>query len=112
MAKKAQSIKKASDDYPAHVMEMVAELKKKHNLTEINVISCGDKYCYLKTPDRAIYKMAIAMGDTVIDEAEILLENCWLAGDEEFKTNDMIFVNSIGQIRSLIEYKEVELKKF
>lgn len=109
MAKKTPAIKKVT--YPAAVLKTVEELKVKHNLTVINVVSCDGKYCYLKTPDRAIYKMAIAMSDDKIDEAEIILENCWLAGDEAFKTDDELFINNISQFLNLIAYKESELKK-
>lgn len=105
-------MKKEETQFPDAVVKMVEELKKKHKLSEINVIKSGDKYCYLKTPTRQIYKMAVSMGETRIDEAEIILENCWLAGDEEFKTDDSLFISCIPQFLSLLEIKEVELKKF
>ena len=102
---------KEETQFPDYVLKMVDELKKKHNLNEVNVIRAGDKFCYLKTPDRQIYKMAVSVGETRIDEAEIILENCWLAGDTEFKTDDSLFISCIPQFLSLLEIKEVELKK-
>ena len=42
---------------------------------------------------------------------EILLNNCWLAGDEEIKTDDALFLGVSTKLGELVEVKEAELKK-
>ena len=42
---------------------------------------------------------------------EILLNNCWIAGDEEIKKDDALFLGVSAKLADLIEVKEAELKK-
>lgn len=42
---------------------------------------------------------------------ELLLNTCWLAGDEEIKTDDAIFMGLAPQISKLMHAEEVELEK-
>ena len=42
---------------------------------------------------------------------EIMLRNCWLAGDEEIKTDDALFLGVSAKLGELIDIKEAELKK-
>ena len=42
---------------------------------------------------------------------EILLANCWLAGDEEIKEDDALFLGVSAKLGELVEIKEAELKK-
>ncbi|MCZ2140945.1 MAG: hypothetical protein LC096_06085, partial [Bacteroidia bacterium] len=42
---------------------------------------------------------------------EILLNDCWLGGDEAFKTEDSLFVALGSKLVDLIEIKEVEMVK-
>ena len=42
---------------------------------------------------------------------EIVLRDCWLAGDEEIKTDDTLFISASAKLADLIEVKEAELEK-
>lgn len=109
---KNPSRKKRTAKLPAEVLKKIEELKAKHKLTEINVISCDGKYCFLKTPTRKIYKLVLSVCENRIEEAETILENCWLDGDEEFKTDDVIFLSAINDITDLVKFKETQLGKY
>lgn len=90
--------------------EQIAHWKALHK--EIFQIKVGDSICYLKKPDRATMKAVASVGTTdPIRANEILLENCWLGGDETIKTDDEKFFGVSSQLVKLIEIKEAELKK-
>jgi len=42
---------------------------------------------------------------------EVILENCWLGGDEEIKTNDELFLAVSSKLPDLIQIKEATLEK-
>ena len=42
---------------------------------------------------------------------EIILANCWVAGDEEIKTDDAYFLGVSGVLGDLIDIKKANLKK-
>lgn len=105
-------MKKTTQEWPEAVAARAEELKKQHKVDAVTVIEVGGKYAYLKKPDRKVLKMAVSMSDTKIDEAEVLLENCWLDGDEEIKTDDDLFLSAMPRILSLIEFKLATVKKF
>ncbi|WP_260377574.1 hypothetical protein [Candidatus Ornithobacterium hominis] len=66
----------------------------------------------MKTPDRKTlsYASSIASKDP-LKFNEILLNNCWLEGDEEIKTKDSLFLAASSKIAEIIEVKEAELEK-
>lgn len=71
-----------------------------------------DKVCYLKSPDRKTLSYASAIGaKNPMKFNEILLKNCWLAGDEEIKTKDSYFMSVSAQLAEIIEIKEAKLEK-
>ena len=43
--------------------------------------------------------------------AETILNQCFVAGDEEVKTSDEYFLGAAGQLEHLMEVKNAELKK-
>ncbi len=60
--------------------------KEKHG--EVYKINVGDKVCYLKEPSRKALSFAAAAGQTdPLRYNEIILKDCWLAGDEEIQNN-------------------------
>lgn len=66
--------------------EQIEQWKKKHG--EVFHIEFEDgKQCYLRKPDRKIAKLAQTKPDG-ISMAEVILTNCWLAGDEEIRQAD------------------------
>lgn len=88
----------------------IQEWKKKHG--EISLLKIEDKKAYLKTPDRKTlsYASSFASSDP-LKFNEILLENCWLGGDEEIKTDDALFLAASSKLAELIKIKEATLEK-
>lgn len=90
--------------------EQIQEWKKQHK--DIFVISVADKKVYLRTPDRKTlsYASTLATKDPLRFN-EVILENCWLGGDEEIKTNDELFLAVSSKLPDLIQIKEATLEK-
>ena len=90
--------------------EQIQEWKKQHK--DIFVISVEDKKVYLRTPDRKTlsYASTLATKDPLRFN-EVILENCWLGGDEEIKTNDELFLAVSSKLPDLIQIKEATLEK-
>lgn len=90
--------------------EQIAEWKAKHG--DIFKIKVEDKVAYLKKPSRkALGYASVAGKDNPLKFNEVLLNDCWLGGDEEIKTNDSLFLSISSKLSELIEVKEVELEK-
>ena len=46
-----------------------------------------------------------------IDAMEILLNTCWLEGDEDIKNEDELFYSALNVVEGLVKYRIGELKK-
>lgn len=90
--------------------EQIESWKKKHgDVFEVNV---DGKTAYLKKPDRKVLGAASVLGkDDPMKYNETLLENCWLGGDEEIKTDDSLFLGVSSVLAEIIEIKKAEIKK-
>ena len=90
--------------------EQIQEWKKQYK--DIFVISVEDKKVYLRTPDRKTlsYASTLATKDP-LKFNEVILNNCWLGGDEEIKTNDELFLAVSSKLPDLIQIKEATLEK-
>ena len=90
--------------------EQIQEWKKQYK--DIFVISVEDKKVYLRTPDRKTlsYASTLATKDPLRFN-EVILENCWLGGDEEIKTNDELFLAVSSKLPDLTQIKEATLEK-
>jgi len=88
----------------------IQEWKKQYK--DIFVISVEDKKVYLRTPDRKTlsYASTLATKDP-LKFNEVILDNCWLGGDEEIKTNDELFLAVSSKLPDLIQIKEATLEK-
>lgn len=92
---------------PAQITAWKSAYKTVHKLT------VEDKVAYLRNPDRRTLSAAmtkIAKGD-IVGGSEVILENCWLGGDEEIKNDDDLFVGAVSKVGELIEVKSAELEK-
>jgi len=90
--------------------EQIAEWKEKHK--KVFCIKVDDKACYLKKPSRkALGYASMAGKDNPLKFNEVMLNDCWLGGDEEIKTNDDLFLSVSPKLTELIEVKEAELEK-
>ena len=90
--------------------EQIQEWKKKHG--KVFKISCDGKVCYLKPPSRKTLGYAsVASKDDPLKFNEVILRDCWLAGDEEIRTDDMLFLSVGSQLANIIQAKEAELEE-
>jgi len=75
-------------------------------------IEVDGRTAYLRSPDRKTLSYASNIGSSdPMKFNEILLKNCWLAGDEEIQTNDSLFMSVSSKLAEIIEFKEAKLEK-
>lgn len=92
------------------VEEKVADWKRKYG--EVFLVEVEGHAAYLKKPDRKALGAAAVMGKTdPMKYNEILLNNCWIEGDESIKTDDSLFLGVSAQLAELVEIKEATIKK-
>lgn len=90
--------------------EQIAGWQKKYD--EVHEVTIEDKTCYLRKPNRSTLSMAATLGKSdAIKYSEIMLENCWLGGDEDIKTVDEYFFAAAAKVAELIKIKEATIKK-
>lgn len=88
--------------------EQIQEWKKKHgDLFEITV---DGKSCILHRPTRRDLSYASVIKDP-IKMSETMLWQLWVAGDEELKTNDELFMAVVSKMDEVLKVKEAEIKK-
>lgn len=92
--------------------EQIADLKKQHGRLYHLELEEG-KQCWLKSPSRKTISYASKSAITdPLKFAETVLNNCWICGDEEIKTDDTLFMSIAGKIDEIIETQQVTLKKY
>ncbi len=90
--------------------EQIATWKEKYS--EIFAVTVDSHIVYLKKPDRKTLSFASNIGTKdPIKFNEILLNNCFIGGSEEVKTNDSLFLSVSTKLSELIEVKEAEMVK-
>lgn len=90
--------------------EMIADWKKKHG--DVFKIEVDGKAGYLKKPDRKTLMYATSVvSSNPLKFNEILLNSCWLGGDDEIKTDDTLFLSASSKLSDLVEIKESSLVK-
>ncbi len=84
--------------------------KEKHG--KVYSFTANDKVCYLRKPTRKALSAAAIIGQKdPLKYNEVLIANCWLAGDEDLKNDDAYFLGLSAKIADLVEVKEGELKE-
>ena len=87
-----------------------SECKAKHG--DVFQVEVDGRVAYLKRPDRKVLGAAAVTGKSdPMKYNEVILNNCWLEGDEEIRTNDAMFLGVSAQLAEIIEIKEATLKK-
>jgi len=90
--------------------EQIAGWKNLHG--DVFTVEVGDRIGYLKRPDRATMAAATSIGEKEpMRFSEILLENCWLGGDEAIKREDRYFLAVLPQLDILVDFGVATLKK-
>lgn len=91
-----------------YTKEQIEEWKRKHgDLFEITV---EGKSCILHRPTRRDLSYVSVVKDPV-KMSEAMLNQLWVAGDEEIKTQDDLFLAAIQKMQEVLEVKEAEIKK-
>ncbi len=90
--------------------EQIKQWKQKYgNVFKIEV---DGKMAFLRSPSRKVLGYASTTGQKdPMKFNEILLNNCWLAGDEVIKTDDSLFMGVSAKLAEIIEVKEATLEK-
>lgn len=77
---------------------------------DLYLLSVEDKSCILHKPSRQTLSYVSSIKDP-IRMSEVMLSELWVAGDEDIKTNDELFMAVIGKMDEVIKVKEAEIKK-
>lgn len=95
--------------------QQIQQWKRQHGETNVFRVEGKGKHagrvCYLHKPDRKTlsYASSVAQANP-LQSTEILINNCWLGGDEGFRTEDDLFLGLSQQMAQLVEIADVELK--
>lgn len=91
-----------------YAKEQIEGWKRKHgDLFEITV---EGKSCILHRPTRQDLSYVSVVKDP-IKMSETMLNQLWVAGDEEIKTDDSLFLAAIQKMQEVLEVKEAAIKK-
>jgi hypothetical protein len=82
--------------------------KAQYGANSISKISIDGKACYMRKPDRNIIEM---LSKATSRQGEILVDNCWLGGDEEMRKDDEMFFALVEKTNNLIQKKVAEVEK-
>lgn len=88
----------------------MAELKAKYPGKELYLVTVDGKSCILRSPGRQDLSYASVVKDP-IKLNEVLLNQLWVAGDEEIKTDDSLFMAVCAKMEDVLRIKEAEIKK-
>jgi len=90
--------------------EQIAMWKKEHR--DVFEVIATDKVCYLKRPNRNTLQAATDISEQDgMKSNQIILENCWLGGDPEIKTNDLYFLEVTPVLEQIVDFGEAQIKK-
>ena len=86
----------------------IKEWKEKHG--KVFFIKVQGSIGYLKKPSRKALSYASVAGQKdPLKFNEVLLNDCWLGGDETIKTDDTKFLSVSQKLAELVEVVEAEL---
>ncbi|MBB1551638.1 MAG: hypothetical protein HG447_008620 [Prevotella sp.] len=88
--------------------EQIKEWKATHG--DLFEISVEGKSCILHKPTRQDLSYASVIKDP-IKMSEVMLKQLWVAGDEEIKNNDELFMAVVAKMDEVLKVKEAEIKK-
>lgn len=92
------------------IEQKISEWKEKYG--DVYQVEVDGHVAYLKKPNRKALGAAAVVGKSdPMKYNEILLNNCWIEGDELIKTEDALFLGVSAQLAELIEIKEAAIKK-
>ena len=90
--------------------DMIEAWKSQYD--QVFKIKVEDKAAILRSPSRQELSYASKAGATdPMKFNEVILKECWLAGDEEIQTKDSYFMGASGVLDKIIGIKQAELEK-
>ncbi len=89
--------------------EQIEAWKKQHD--DVFLCEFDDSVCYLKKPDRKAMSYVASLANNPVRANEVLLDNCWLGGDERIKTDDAKFFGISAKLNEIVQIKDAEIKK-
>lgn len=90
--------------------EQIDTWRKLHS--EVLEYSCDGKVCYLRRPTRKVLGLAsVSSAGDPIAYNEVVINNCWLGGDDDLRLKDEYFLGLSGYASELVAIKSGELKK-
>lgn len=99
-----------------YTKEQIEDIKHKHANEKLFCVVSGledgqtvTKSCIVRKPNRQDLSFISVIRDP-IKRKEALLNQIWVAGDEDFKTDDELFLGLSAKLSELINVKEVEIK--
>lgn len=87
----------------------IGELKAKHP-EGLYMISVEGKSCILRKPTRRDLSYVSVVKDP-IKMTETLVNQLWVVGDEEMRTDDDLFMAMSNKMDEILKVKEAEVKK-
>lgn len=92
--------------------EELEALKASNPLKQLFVVEVEGTQAVVSAPSRAQINAAIQGSKKApLRFGEILLDNCWVDGDEAIKTDDRLFMGASEQLQALIEPTSSSIKK-
>lgn len=91
--------------------EQIEAWKREHG--DVYAITVDDGVLYVRKPKRRdlSYASSASAKKGGLDYIEAVMKNCKLGGDDSIITDDAKFMGASGQMATLIDIKEAELKK-
>lgn len=105
--------KKEKKTLPAGVTPEILENWKSANKNGIAEIASGDYSAFIRRPTRDDMRELSAKGGTVdpVTYTEIILDQLWLGGDEEIRTNDDVFFGAMEVVQNVLDVQKATLVK-
>lgn len=91
----------------------LARLKAQHGrIYQIVVDDDGDLYAaYFRRPDMAVLSAMTKMAKTdEMQAAKVMVENCFVAGAEQVRTDAALFVAAVGQLGTVVGQVRATIK--
>ena len=91
----------------------IERLKKQHGrIYEVVVDDEGTRYAaYFRRPDMAVLSAMTKMAKTdEMQAAKVMVENCFVAGAEQVRTDAALFVAAVGQLGTVVGQVRATIK--
>lgn len=92
--------------------ELVRLKKQYGRVYEVTVSDEGEEYvAYFRRPDMSTLSAMTKMAKTdEIQASKILLENCFVGGADEIKTDTALFMAAVGQLSKIVGSARATIK--